>query len=278
MISIIVPTHNRLELLRKKLERLERQSGKFEVIVVADGCTDGTLGWLESYRPPYPLHILSTSGLGSAGARNRGAEVAEGEVILLSDDDVILQAGCVEAHAQAHSSAQSPTVFVGKLSLPTELKNSGATSMYGPRAFWWNFTGNNSSISRALWRQHGGFDEGYQLYAQVQTGEDLDFGYRLFRAGVRFQFLPKAQAVHEAWGYKDGRALERARTHGFSHVQLARKHGDMRIAWALGVHPALLAVKMALLPSLKTFMGLEGDLSLAHAWGASQAWNRSSAS
>jgi GT2 family glycosyltransferase len=278
LISVVVPTHNRLELLRKKLELLESQAGEFEVIVVADGCTDGTLGWLEDYKPRYPLQVLSTAGLGSAGARNRGVEVAKGEIILLSDDDVMLQEGCVQAHLEAHGRTPAATVFVGRLSLPPELKNSGATSMYGPKAFWWNFTGNNSSIAKLLWQQQGGFDENYQLYAQVQTGEDLDFGYRLSKAGVKFQFLPRAEAIHEAWSYKDGRALERAKTHGFSHVQLVKKHGDMRIAWALGVHPTLLAIKMALLPSLKMFMGYEGDLSLAHAWGASQAWNQPSAS
>ncbi len=274
MISVIVPTHNRRELLEKKLRGLETQKGEFEVIVVADGCTDDTVAFLQTYRPTYPLEVIQTTGLGSAGARNRGAEAAKGETLLFSDDDVMLEAGCIAAHAEAHRNSKQATVFVGKLMLPPQLRGTGATDMLGPRAFWWNLTGNNTSLPKALYRAHGGYDESYQLYQKIQTAEDLDLGYRLMKAGVRFVFLPQAQAIHEAWSYLQGSWIERARVHGESHVVLCKRHGDMRIAWALGVHPTVLTIKMALLPSFKGLLGRRGDYELAHAWGASEAWER----
>ncbi|RDI96264.1 glycosyltransferase [Meiothermus sp. QL-1] len=264
MLSLIVPTHNRRALLEKKLRGLEEQAGHFEVVVVADGCTDDTLTFLRGYQPPYPLRVLETPGLGAAGARNRGVEAAEGEVILFSDDDVMLMPGCVAAHQQAHARASRPTVFVGKLRLPKELKGSGAAEMLGPRAFWWNFTGNNSSLPKALLSAVGGYDaEGFAGYG----GEDPDLGYRLMRAGARFVFLPEAEALHEAWAHQ-GEAMRRARRAGAAHMRVYRKYGDSAIAWALGVHPVLLALKMAVLPWAKPLLGPRGDFELAYAWGA----------
>ncbi|RIH87415.1 Hyaluronan synthase [Meiothermus luteus] len=272
MLSVIVPTHNRRALLEKKLRLLEVQRGEFEVVVVADGCTDGTLEFLSQYRPPFPFRFLELApGLGAAGARNRGAQAATGDILLFSDDDVMPQPGWIEAHQKAH--AQPRVVAVGRLELPPELRGTGAAELRGPRAFWWNVTGNNTSLPKALFEEVGGYDPAFSGYG----GEDPDLGYRLMRAGARLVFLGDAVAVHEAFDYR-GRALEKARQAGAAHVRVWRKHGDPRIAWALGVHPVLLAIKLALLPSFKGLLGARGDYELAYAWGASDAWNQSSAS
>ncbi len=271
MISVIVPTHNRRELLEKKLRGLETQQGEFEVIVVADGCSDDTVTFLQTYQPAYPLELIQTPGLGAAGARNRGAEIARGDILLFSDDDVMPQPGWIEAHQKAHTRPR--TVAVGRLELPLELRGTGAAELKGPRAFWWNITGNNTSMPKALFKEVGGYDPAFSGYG----GEDPDLGYRLMRAGARLVFVREALAVHEAFDYR-GKALEKARQAGAAHVRVCKKHNDPRIAWALGVHPTLVALKLALLPSFKGLWGLRGDYELAYAWGASEAWNPPSAS
>jgi GT2 family glycosyltransferase len=270
MISVIVPTHNRRELLEKKLRALEAQQGDFEVIVVADGCTDGTQQFLRDYHPHYSLQVLETGdgygrGSGAANARNQGARAARGDILLFSDDDVIPQAGWIEAHQRAHT--QPRTVAVGRLKLPPELRGSiGAAEIAGPRVFWWHVTGANTSMPRALFEEVGGYDPAFSAYG----GEDNDLGYRLMRAGVRLAFVRDAVAVHEGLEHHT-RASQKARQAGAAHVQVWKKHGDPRIAWALGVHPTLLAVKMALLPSLKGLLGGRGEYELAFCWGAWEA-------
>ncbi|MCL4454568.1 MAG: glycosyltransferase [Deinococcus sp.] len=261
MISVIVPTHNRREMLEKKLRTLEEQPGEFETIVVADGCTDDTLRFLEDYHPPYSLQVLQTEGRGAAFARNRGAEAAKGEILLFSDDDVVPGAGWVAAHQQAHASPRA--VAVGRLLLPSKLRNCGAAELPGPLVFWWNITGNNTSLPKTLFDQVGGYDESFSGYG----GEDPDLGYRLIKSGARLVFVRRAEAIHEAWDYPC-QALKKARKAGEAHMRVWRKHGDPRIAWALGVHPAVLVLKMATLPWTKGLLGGRGDGELAYAWGA----------
>lgn len=262
MISIVIPTHNRRALLEKKLQALEGQTGAFEVIVVADGCTDDTPSFLNSYKPSYPFRVIYSDGKGAAYARNRGAEEARGEIVLFSDDDVIPGSEFVQAHQESHATPR--TVAVGRLVLPPQLKGIGAAELPGPAVFWWNATGNNTSLSKALFEEVGGYDqERFSGYG----GEDPDLGYRLKKAGARFVFVPSAEATHEAWEHASN-LLSKARKAGEAHMRVYRKHGDSSIAWALGVHPVLLTLKLMTLPWTKWMLGSRGDYELAYAWGA----------
>jgi GT2 family glycosyltransferase len=237
-ISVIIPTHNRRGLLERKLKALEGEMVPFEVIVVADGCTDDTLEFLETYRPPYRLRHLTAPDTFAAFARNRGAEVAAGRVLLFTDDDVISRPGWLEANLRAHDglSDGASVVAVSKIILPPHL--SQGETFTGVKAFWWNANGRSTSVSRALFERVGGYDESYNSYG----GEDPDLGYRLWQAGARFIYLP--QAVAEHWDEDYTRALTRkAWAAAKAHVKVWRKYGDDRVAWALGIHPLLLRVK-----------------------------------
>src|SRR5687768_9642547 len=91
-ISVVVPTHNRASLLMSNLNTLSGQtlaSDDFEVIVVADGCTDQTIQMLEGLQPPYRLTVLDqTPGRGAAAARNLGASRASADILVFLDDDM----------------------------------------------------------------------------------------------------------------------------------------------------------------------------------------------
>ncbi len=91
MISIIIPTYNRLQLLQYTLRSLAaiKQPGiDMEIIVVDDASTDDT--WdqvLVNY--PY-VTLLENKGKGAAAARNTGLYAAKGEYILYLDSDDLL--------------------------------------------------------------------------------------------------------------------------------------------------------------------------------------------
>jgi glycosyltransferase involved in cell wall biosynthesis len=261
MISVIVPTHNRRVLLEKKLRVLETQTQPFEVIVIADGCTDDTLKFLQTYKPSYSLRFLETPGKGAAFARNTGAREAKGEHLLFSDDDVIPSSSWINAHTEA---ASPNTVVVGKLVLPSHLKY-GAT-MTGPKAFWWNATGANSSVSKALFFHAGAYDESFSAYG----GEDPDLGWRLKQVGATFVFAGNALAEHWDEGYEQT-LLQKATAAGKAHIKVWQKHGANEIAWALGVHPILLRAKRFTLPLLKPFIGQRGNYETAYMQGALSA-------
>jgi glycosyltransferase involved in cell wall biosynthesis len=267
MISVIVPTHNRRALLERKLRALERELGDFEVIVVADACADGTVEFLNGFSTKLNVQMLELPGLGAAAARNAGVRASSGQVLLFSDDDVIPRSGWVLAHANAHAQknqAVKNVVAVGRLELPAQLR-VGA-SFLGPKALWWNATGANSSLSRDLFDRAGGYDESFREYG----GEDPDLGFRLLKSGAKFVFLDRAVAEHWDEGFSVS-VRQKARAAGIAHVRVWRKHGDAKIAWALGVHPVLLGLKRVLLPVLSPVLGSRGVYEREYAQGARDA-------
>jgi glycosyltransferase involved in cell wall biosynthesis len=78
--SVIIPTYNRLAFLKEAVASVQQQSYQnFELIVVDDGSTDGTLGNSVKY--------IYQPNAGPAAARNRGLREARGDFITFLDSD-----------------------------------------------------------------------------------------------------------------------------------------------------------------------------------------------
>jgi glycosyltransferase involved in cell wall biosynthesis len=85
VVSVIIPTYNRLPKLQEAVGSVQTQSYKdYEIIVVDDGSTDGTAQWLEGHDIRFV--ILSHTGFPGL-VRNRGAEIARGEYLCFLDSD-----------------------------------------------------------------------------------------------------------------------------------------------------------------------------------------------
>ena len=103
-VSIVIPTHNRRAAAARTLHALAHQCcspAAFEVILVADGCTDDTAG-LAAVEWPIPVRVLEQPHGGPASARNRGAAAAAGDLLIFLDDDIEVVPGFVSAHVAAH--------------------------------------------------------------------------------------------------------------------------------------------------------------------------------
>src|SRR5687767_3522938 len=84
--SVVIPTYNRTALLRRTLESVWRQTfTDFEVIVVDDGSTDGTVDYLRSLGGH--VRWLTQPNSGPGAARNLGASVASAEYVAFLDSD-----------------------------------------------------------------------------------------------------------------------------------------------------------------------------------------------
>jgi glycosyltransferase involved in cell wall biosynthesis len=89
-VSVVMPVYNAETTLAECLTRLYNSSfGDFEVVLVDDGSTDQTRVIARNF----PVRIVNTSGrVGPAAARNLGARVAEGELLVFIDSDVMIRA------------------------------------------------------------------------------------------------------------------------------------------------------------------------------------------
>ena len=86
LFSVIIPTHNRLAMLREALASVRSQRfTDYEVIVVDDGSDDGTSEALAGGGAW--LSVISQPNLGPGAARNRGASAARGDYLAFLDSD-----------------------------------------------------------------------------------------------------------------------------------------------------------------------------------------------
>ena len=231
-VSVVVPTFNRLDRLRRVLDALAVQTfdrREFEVIVVSDGCTDGTDAYLETAAPMPIVHAPQTNA-GPAAARNHGIQLARGRLVLFIDDDVVATPQLVQRHVEAHGDSAS-TVVIGPMLNAPDFTYSPWVSWeqamlykqyHAMRAgeyeatFRQFFTG-NASVPRELLVRAGGFDTAFR------RAEDIELSYRLDQLGARFVFDETAAAHHLADRSFDS-WLAAADAYGRNDVRFARDH------------------------------------------------------
>lgn len=118
LLSVIIPTYNRAQLVEKTLASLQRQtlpSGAIDVVVVDDGSSDETKQVVTSFERTLSLKYVYQADLGFrvARARNLGIRLAESDICVFIDSGVVLERGCLEAHLHAHRQAAGPLALIG---------------------------------------------------------------------------------------------------------------------------------------------------------------------
>jgi len=85
-ISVVIPTHNRLESLSIAINSvLDQQHPANELIVVDDGSTDGTSEWCQKTHPT--VRLITQKNHGVSHARNRAIEMAQSDWVAFLDSD-----------------------------------------------------------------------------------------------------------------------------------------------------------------------------------------------
>ena len=86
LVSVIIPTYNRADLVRQALASVKAQTYRdFEIVVVDDGGTDGTCEALSAWREIRVLRHAHRRGV--SAARNTGIDAARGEWLAFLDSD-----------------------------------------------------------------------------------------------------------------------------------------------------------------------------------------------
>ncbi len=245
-ISVIVPTRNRLSALTQCLAALDAQSlprHQWEVIVVDDGSTDGTVKYLTAGAASGRWRATTLSQGGPARARNAGIREARGRVIVFIGDDIYPTSTFLERHLAAHDVAHDTagsdaTAVLGRTEWAQTLHVTPLMRYEGLGQFDYHeidtgaadatdlpfrfFYTSNVSICRSFLERHGLlFDEDFRH----AMGEDGEFAFRASRHGLRLRYEPDALAYHDhPTTFTAARA--RFRLKGEVTILQARKHVD----------------------------------------------------
>ncbi|WP_414564855.1 MULTISPECIES: glycosyltransferase family 2 protein [unclassified Anabaena] len=212
--SVVIPTYNRQPILEKCLRALEVQElsasssvNEYEIVLVDDGSTDGTIEWLIAHKEEFPhVRWFEQDHAGPAAARNLGVKQALGDTIIFIDSDLVVLPNFLQAHADALVQGRE------KLGNDSETVRLSADRFftYGAVVNTCNFdhptsepykitdfsaaffaTG-NVAISKHWLEKAGLFDTSFQLYGW----EDLELGVRLKKLGLKLIKCPAAVGYH----------------------------------------------------------------------------------
>ena len=274
LVSIIVPTYNRLDLLRQtvaSLLALERPTGvDYELLVVENGCQDGTFEWLQTQAR---VRSFREERSGESHARNRGLQEARGSWLAFVDDDEVAEPDWLQ---RLWNTAQelSARVVTGSvwLRLPaSELNGLGPVVRQslgeerGPVRQ--RYRGKrlpplcNVLIHRDLFQQHGIFN------TNLTVASDTEFFFRLARSGEPMWFEPAARLWHQvpAFRLEPSFLLARALWQGTYFVIIFSRGNPWLSLW-LACSRVLRALFWDL-PGWLATTSLDRRIKLWRAWG-----------
>ncbi len=204
--SVVIPTWNREDSLRRVLFALARQQDAppFEVIVVDDGSTDGTPGLL-ARACGLPLRTLRQPNRGPAAARNRGVAAAQGALVAFLGDDTVPEPGWLATHAEAHAGLGPTDAVLGRVDWPLAPPPSaflhyineygaqfGFALIDDPEEVPFNFLyTSNLSLPRTLLGE-----EPFDVSFPHAAWEDVELAWRLKKRGLRLRYRPGARVIH----------------------------------------------------------------------------------
>jgi GT2 family glycosyltransferase len=245
-VSFVVPTYRRADALMSTLAALldlDSPTDDYEIVVVDDGSGDSTAEMvtqlaIQDQRISY--HEQPNSGV--ATARNNGAKLATGELLVFLDDDMLVERDHIKAQlavreqhgeclvnghwefSETTRSALEQTPFGRyRIALEDEIRDRFPTKAIGGGRFEISHvTAADLAVSAHVFRALGGFDESFPHAGY----EDQEFCHRARLAGHRLIYDPGIRLQHN-----DGRVtLE----------QFARRYqrGAVTAVYLAALHPA----------------------------------------
>jgi len=217
-VSIIIPVFNQLKYTGSCLEKvfatIQQLSGSVEVIVVDNGSTDGTAEYLKTFGKRIQV-INHAQNTGFARGCNSGARIAQGRYLLFLNNDTSPCDGWLEAMLQVFDQEQRVGIVGSKLLFPDgSIQHAGVAIVRDPylaaelspchvgyqrsdgpeysqmREFQ-AVTAACMMLPAQLFRQVGGFDEGYW-----NGFEDIDLCFKVHEAGYRVVYQPASVVIH----------------------------------------------------------------------------------
>lgn len=249
-VTVVIPNWNGRHLLPACLAALGEQSfSDFEIVVVDNGSTDGSVGWIQESYPGVRV-LVNQENLGFAVAVNQGIRASQGKYVALLNSDT--RAGdhwlaslvdAAEADPQVGMCA-SKMLFADRMDVINSagicLDLAGITwdcrggevdddsdqdpqEVFGP-------CGGAALYRRTMLEEIGLFDEDFFAYL-----EDVDLAWRARRAGWRALYVPAARVLHHHSATSVEGSPFKSVHLGRNKIWLLVKNYPFREAWHHGV-------------------------------------------
>jgi len=202
-VSVMITTSNRLEELQRTLYMLGKlDPAPDEVLVTADGCTDGTAEFLSAM--PNVKFVVNQPARGSVASRDRMIREARGELVLALDDDSYPeQLDCIARFVPLFEQRSNLAV----LHFPQrtdEYPDTVAQMDFGHEKLTRSFANSGAVLHRSTYLELAGFEPRfYHMY------EEPDYGLQCLAAGYDVVFSPIVTIRH----HYSGQARDEIRIH-----------------------------------------------------------------
>ncbi len=197
-VSIVIPSWNTLEKIKRNLPEVVKVRGIDEIIVSDDASEDNSVEYIKENFPKLKLVTRERNG-GFSSNVNTGFNHSSGDLVFLLNTDAIPEPNCVEKIL--HHFDEEKVFSVG-----FNTGGSWAWAKFSDGFFWHNqskvipknshqtlWTSGGSGVFRkSIWDKLGGFDELYNPFYE----EDVDIGYRATKRGYINIWDPDAKVEH----------------------------------------------------------------------------------
>jgi len=208
---MIIPNWNGRHLLARCLAAIAEQTWRdFQVIVVDNGSTDGSVEWLKENCPSVEV-IVNQDNRGFAAAVNQAVQASSGPYVATLNNDAEPEPGWLEALVQAIECDERVGMCSSKMLFADrpEMINSTGICVDRVGIVWdrrigeldtndeqepvqvFGACGGAALYRRAMLDQVGGFDQDFFAYL-----EDVDLAWRARLAGWRGLYVPAARVLH----------------------------------------------------------------------------------
>jgi GT2 family glycosyltransferase len=208
LTSIILLTLNNLACTVRCIQNIRKYTNvPYEIIAVDNGSTDGTASWL-AVQPDVRL-IANPVNRGFAAGCNQGAEAAAGEFILLLNNDTVVSSRWLSQLLAALRESEQVGAAGPKSNRVLPMQHVAVTLHSEEEIHRFSDAFNRSApskwsevsclsgfcilVRRKTWKQLGGMDESYRIGGM----EDVDFSYRLLKAGLSLRVAGDTFVYHE---------------------------------------------------------------------------------
>jgi glycosyltransferase involved in cell wall biosynthesis len=230
-ISVIIPTYNRADVLKKNVIRLLKQKyADLEIIVVDDGSDPSNLKIEKEIRD---IVLIKNIHRGPAAARNTAIKIANGDVLIFINDDTEVEDNFLKLHKQFHQKHRSSNMAVlGPMLEKKEMTNNAAIDWLvnvsgqhfnyknikeNDNAPWYYFWTCNVSIKRKfLIDNELFFDETFPTAAW----EDIELAFRAKEKGLRLFYNKNIGCYHDhQFGFDEVFARFYSHGRGLYHIK-----------------------------------------------------------